>query len=123
MNTLNADSETSVPNFSECLVELSRLPWVDVMPFVREKRVHRGGWVIRYVEFQQGFEEEGWCEKGHMGYVTQGRLEVRFTNSAILAGEGDSVWIPAGAAYRHRAKVLTDFVHLVLFESHVPGAA
>lgn len=123
MNAVEPDDETSLPNFNDCLIEFSSLPWVDVKPFVREKRVNRGAQVIRLVEFQQGFEEDGWCEKGHVGYVTRGRFEVHFASSCILANEGDSVWIPTGSAYRHRAVVLGDFVHLMLFESDVSSSA
>ncbi|MBC8354620.1 MAG: cupin domain-containing protein [Planctomycetes bacterium] len=120
MNPANADAKGSLPDFNECLIEFSALPWDDIKPFVREKRVNRSGQVIRFVEFRQGFEEDGWCESGHVGYVTQGRLEVRFEDRSISVSEGDAIWIPAGSAYRHRATVVGEFVRLILFESDTP---
>lgn len=107
----------SLSNSDDTSIKFSEMPWSDVGPFVREKRVTRGGHVIRMVEFQQGFEEDGWCERGHVGYVTKGTLELRFENDSIVVSEGDAIWIPGGTESRHRAFVIGDLVHLVLFES------
>jgi quercetin dioxygenase-like cupin family protein len=120
MNVINPKTQSSLPDFGECSIEFSALPWVEVKSFVREKRVERGNQVIRMVEFQHGFEEDDWCVCGHVGYVTYGQLEVRFSDHSLAAKEGDALWIPAGSAYRHQAIVLSDAVQLILFEAKSP---
>lgn len=105
------------PEIDQVVVALSGEPWEDAGPCCRVKRIVRGTQQIRLVEFQKGFEEDGWCEYGHAGFVLQGAINIQFSNQTIAANEGDVVWIPAGYDTRHRAHVIGESVQLVLFES------
>ena len=71
---------------------------------------------VRLVEFSAGFVEADWCVRGHVGYVLDGRMEVDFDGAVEVFGAGDGLFIPAGQAHRHKARILTDTVSLVLVE-------
>ncbi len=98
------------------VIEFETLPWESVVPKCRAKQVVRGGQLLRLVEFEQGFEEVGWCEKGHVGFVLDGELEIEFENDKIRAKAGDGLCIPEGNAHKHRATVLSSTVRLILIE-------
>ena len=101
---------------TQVVVAFNDLSWEVVGPFCRMKRIVRGNKQVRLVEFQNGFEEDGWCENGHVGFVLQGNLNIQFPDRMVSANEGDVVWIPPGFETRHRAHVLGESVQLVLFE-------
>ena len=46
-----------------------------------------------------------WCETGHSVFVLSGRLRYRFEGHEVVAGPGDMLHIPAGAAHRHKPSV------------------
>ena len=71
---------------------------------------------MRFVEFSHGFVEPEWCINGHVGYVLDGDMDVDFDGETVHFSAGDGIFIPAGAEHRHRAKILTDVVRLVLVE-------
>jgi quercetin dioxygenase-like cupin family protein len=66
------------------------------------------------VEFSSEFVEPDWCEKGHIGFVLDGTLEVSFKTHAVVYPAGSGLFIPPGSA--HKARSLTTTVHLVLVE-------
>ena len=91
--------------------------WERPAPGVRTK-VHRGpGVQLRLVEFSAGFVEADWCVRGHVGYVLNGRMEVDFDGTLEVFEAGDGLFIPAGEAHKHKARILTDTVVLILVES------
>lgn len=98
----------------------SAMHWDSSAPGVREKRVVSGSVVLRLVEFSPPFAEDGWCEKGHAGYVVSGgfTLEMRSGCSTDFVA-GDGLAIPDGAAGAHRAMVDRPVV-LFLIESAGP---
>lgn len=103
-------------NFEHMVISLEDMPWQQAGPNCRMKEVVSGRQRLRLVEFQKGFEEEGWCEKGHVGYVVEGRLDIEFPDQTVSARIGDAVVIPAGYETRHRAHVIGESVQFVLFE-------
>jgi ethanolamine utilization protein EutQ (cupin superfamily) len=60
--------------------------------------------------------EPHWCDRGHLGYILEGRLEIEFAEGRCVFDAGDGVVIPGGAGSRHRARVLTDAVRAVFVE-------
>ena len=61
--------------------------------------------------------ESAWCETGHSIFILSGRIAYRFDSHTLEAGPGDMLHIPAGAAHRHRPRVLgSEPVRYVLTE-------
>jgi quercetin dioxygenase-like cupin family protein len=97
-------------------VDFDTLEWQAPLPGARFK-VHRAnGKQIRLVEFTPEFVEPDWCEKGHVGMVLEGTIEVGFRGETVVYQAGDGVFIPAGASGGHKARSLTPVVRLVLVE-------
>lgn len=97
-------------------VDFDVLEWQSSLPGARAK-VHRdGSKQIRLVEFTAEFVEPQWCEKGHIGFVLSGTLEIDFRDQTILYPEGSGLFIPAGASSAHKARSVTPVVRLVLVE-------
>ncbi|MHC4698710.1 MAG: cupin domain-containing protein, partial [Planctomycetota bacterium] len=71
---------------------------------------------LRVVEFERDLEHPEWCERGHIGYVLQGKLALEFDGGTLEIGPGDGFIIPNGKANRHRPVPLTDRVLLVMSE-------
>ena len=57
-----------------------------------------------------------WCGNGHYGYILDGKLKIEFQNEKIVYQTGDGVFIPGGQEHRHRAKVLSEFVKVIIIE-------
>ena len=90
------------------------MPWDTPAVGVRFKAHERDGRKLRLAEFTKEFIEADWCTKGHIGYVLDGRMEVDFDGKVIMFGPGDGLFIPAGD--KHKAKVLTDTLKIILVE-------
>lgn len=58
-----------------------------------------------------------WYEKGHIGYVLQGEIEIRFDDQTQTYGPGDGILIPDGPEHRHVGKVLSETVTVVFVEN------
>jgi quercetin dioxygenase-like cupin family protein len=43
-------------------------------------------------------------------------MEIDFDGKVILFGPGDGVFIPAGQKHKHKGRVLTDKVEIILVE-------
>ena len=71
---------------------------------------------LRLVEFDKEFVEPDWCTKGHIGYILEGQIEIDFDGKVIIFGPGDGVFIQAGEEHKHKGKVLTDTVKVILVE-------
>lgn len=87
------------------LVSFSGMAWADVGEGVREKRAVRGDRVLRLVEFAPPFAEDGWCERGHTGFVVSGGFVLEQERATTVYRAGDAMVIPEGSAHRHRAIV------------------
>jgi quercetin dioxygenase-like cupin family protein len=96
-------------------VDFRTMPWETPMPGLRLK-VHKfGGRQIRLVEYAKDLAPH-WCEKGHIGYVLEGTIEVTFENSVAIYNPGDGIFIPTGEEHKHKGKVLTDVVQIIFVE-------
>jgi quercetin dioxygenase-like cupin family protein len=72
---------------------------------------------LRLVEFRKKFIEHDWCTKGHIGYVLEGQLEVEFDGEIVTFSAGDGIFIPQGEKDKHKARVLSESVRLILVEN------
>jgi quercetin dioxygenase-like cupin family protein len=52
----------------------------------------------------------------HIGCVLKGKMEITFADHTETFAAGDGVFIPPGEPGKHRGKVLTDTVRLILVE-------
>ena len=97
-------------------VDFGSLQWQEPLPGLRFK-VHRlGGKQLRLVELTSVFVEPQWCEKGHIGVVLDGTLEIDFRGRLVSYPEGTGIFIPPGPVSGHKARSLTPVVRLVLVE-------
>jgi hypothetical protein len=71
---------------------------------------------VRLLELSDEFVETQWCEKGHIGFVVSGELEVDFSGQVVRFPEGSALLIPAGAPHAHKARAVTPLVRLFLVE-------
>ena len=92
------------------------MEWQNGIRGARFKSFHRGNKQIRLLEFTSEFVEPDWCEKGHIGFVVQGELEVDFHGTVIRYPEGSSLFIPSGFVSAHKARSITPVVLLFLVE-------
>jgi quercetin dioxygenase-like cupin family protein len=86
------------------------------MPGARFKVFGDAAKQMRLVEFTSEFVEPHWCEKGHVGFVLQGELEVDFHGQVVRYGEGSGIFIPPGPSNGHKGRSLTPSVLLFLVE-------
>ena len=99
------------------LIEFEKLDWIQAGSGAKYKEYVNGTQKIRLLEFIEGFVEEDWCIKGHVGYVVEGEMKIDFNGQIVNYSKGDGLWISAGTEQQH--KVLIDQggrVLLVLFE-------
>jgi quercetin dioxygenase-like cupin family protein len=97
-------------------VDFDALEWQPLLPGARAK-VHRvGSKQLRLVELTSEFVEPHWCEKGHIGFVLSGTLEIDFRDQVILYHEGSGIFISPGSLSAHKARSVTPSVRLVLVE-------
>jgi quercetin dioxygenase-like cupin family protein len=97
-------------------VDFDQLEWQAPLAGARFKAHREHGRQIRLVEFTSDFVEPVWCEKGHVGLVLEGELEVDFRGERQRYRPGEGIFIPAGAHSAHKARSLTPVVRLVLVE-------
>ena len=96
-------------------VDFGSIGWETPMQGLRFKVQKQGGRQLRLVEYARDMEPH-WCEKGHIGYVLEGRFEITFEKEVAIFNPGDGIFIPSGAEHRHMGKVLTDVVRVVMVE-------
>lgn len=97
-------------------IKFESLPWEIAISGARFKAYKEGNKKIRLVEFTEKFIEPDWCEKGHIGYVLSGKMEIDFNGQIVSYEEGDGIFIPSGENHKHMAKVHSGTVQLVLIE-------
>jgi len=85
------------------------------MEGLRYKAVRHGSSQLRLVEYTKDLKPH-WCEKGHIGYLLEGRFEIAFDRGAVEFNGGDGIFIPAGHEHRHMGKVLSDVVRVIFVE-------
>lgn len=97
-------------------IDFDSLPWESPLPGARFKAYREGAKQIRLLEFSSEFVEPVWCEKGHVGFVLEGTLEVDFNGRVVVYPQGSGISISAGSATAHKARSITPVVRLVLVE-------
>jgi len=97
-------------------IDFESIAWEKLALGARFKAYRQGRRKLRLAEFTREFVEPDWCTKGHIGYVLQGRMEIDFDGQIVTFGPGDGLFIPAGEKHKHKAKVLTDKVKIILVE-------
>lgn len=97
-------------------VVFDSVEWQAPMRGARFKVVPIGPRRIRLVEFTNEFEEPQWCERGHVGLVLQGELEIDFQGGIVRYPEGTGIAIPAGPSHGHKARSVTPLSRLFLVE-------
>lgn len=97
-------------------VNFDSIEWQNNAPGARSKVYQQDGKQIRLVEFTDMFVEPDWCEKGHVGYVLEGTLEVDFKGRVAVYYQGSGIFIPAGVSTAHKGRSITPIVRLVLVE-------
>ena len=100
----------------QCKIDFESMRWESPAANVRFKTYEQGGRKLRLAEFGRKFVEPDWCTKGHIGYVLEGEMEINFDGNVVAFGPGDGIFIPAGEKNKHKAKILTDSVKVVLVE-------
>lgn len=97
-------------------IDFKEIPWHAPAAGVRSKAHEHSGRKLRLAEFTTDFVERQWCTKGHIGYVLRGQMEIDFDGRVITFGQGDGIFIPPGEPHKHKARVLTDCVRVILVE-------
>jgi len=97
------------------VVDFKGMPWESPMKGIRLKALRYGSRLLRLVEYSKDLEAH-WCEKGHVGYILEGRIEISFARGTFVFNAGDGVFIPAGGEHRHIARALSDTVTIVFVE-------
>ena len=97
-------------------IEFDKQEWESSLPGARFKAFRRDGKQLRLVEFTSEFVEPGWCEKGHLGIVLSGELEIAFQGHSVRYPEGSGIFIPPGPANGHKARAVNARVRLFLVE-------
>ena len=92
------------------------LEWQEGIRGARFKAFRCGNKQFRLLEFTSEFVEPDWCEKGHVGFVVQGELEIGFRGQLVKYPEGSGIFIPAGSESAHKARSITQTVLLFLVE-------
>jgi hypothetical protein len=103
-------------------VDLAALPWESPIAGVRHKLHRVDSRVLRLVEYSREMLPH-WCQKGHVGHIVEGALEIEFRTGTQRFETGDAVFIPPGEEHAHRAVVLTDFVTALFVEDAEPRAS
>ena len=97
-------------------IDFDSLDWQSSLPGARSKVYRDGPKQLRLVEFTADFIEPHWCERGHVGLVLSGALEIDFRGEVISYPEGSGIFVPSGPSSAHKARSLTPVVRLVLVE-------
>ena len=92
------------------------LEWQGGIRGARFKVFRSGSKQIRLLEFTSEFIEPDWCEKGHIGFVVKGEIEIDFRGSIVRYPEASGLFIPAGSASGHKARSVTPAALLFLIE-------
>lgn len=92
------------------------LEWQDGIRGARFKVFRDGTRQLRLLEFTSEFVEPDWCEKGHVGIVMAGELEIDFHGRLLSYPEGSAIFIPSGAESGHKARSISAVTQLFLVE-------
>jgi quercetin dioxygenase-like cupin family protein len=84
--------------------EFDKIPWQTPMIGMRHKFIDQNGIRLRLVEYSKDMPAH-WCEKGHFGYLIEGKMEIEFENLKEIYKAGDGIFLPNGPGHKHTGKV------------------
>ena len=96
-------------------IDFDSRAWESPMKGLRFKAITHEGKQLRLVEYTKEMPPH-WCEKGHIGYVLEGRFEITYKAGVEIYSPGDGVFIPPGAKHKHMGKALSDVVRIIFVE-------
>ena len=96
-------------------IDFKSMPWTSPASGVRQKIFRFKDRQLRLVEYSKTMPPH-WCERGHVGYMLEGKMEIRFENEVHTYSAGDGVYLPSGAQHKHMARILTRTATLVFVE-------
>ncbi len=97
-------------------IDFESMEWEVPARGARFKAYEQSGRKLRLVEFSKEFVEPDWCTKGHIGYILEGQIEIDFDGKKEVFGPGDGIFIPTGQKHKHKGRVLTDKMKVILVE-------
>ena len=96
-------------------IDFGSMPWASPTKGIRQKVFRAHDVQLRLVEYSRTMPQR--CgEKSHVGYVLDGKMEIKFENETQEYSAGDGVYLPSGSKHKHMAKMLTDTVTAVFVE-------
>jgi quercetin dioxygenase-like cupin family protein len=101
-------------------VLFDQIEWQTPQPGARFKVFRDGATQVRLLELSPDFVESQWCEKGHIGFVEAGELDINFCGDVVRFPQGSALLIPPGASHAHKARAVTPVVRLFLVEDVSP---
>jgi ethanolamine utilization protein EutQ (cupin superfamily) len=96
-------------------VDFDQIDWQSPMVGVKHKILCRNSRCLRLVEYSDTMPPH-WCERGHIGYLLEGEMEIQYENSKHLYRQGDGIFIPSGSEHKHRALILTPVAKVIFVE-------
>ena len=97
-------------------VRFDAIEWQRALPGARFKAFREGSRQLRLLEITFEFVEPEWCEKGHVGIVLKGEIEIDFNGRVVRYPEGSGIFIPSGATSSHKARAISSAALLFLVE-------
>lgn len=97
-------------------IDFTYLPWEAHIDDVRSKTYIHDNKQVRLVEITDRFVETEWCNKGHIGYILEGQLEVNFNGNIVIFNKGDGLFILAGEKDKHMGRAITNVVRIIFVE-------
>jgi quercetin dioxygenase-like cupin family protein len=97
-------------------VDFESMAWEMPVVGFKFKAYQQGDRKLRLVDFVKEFVEPAWCTKGHIGYILEGQMEIDFDGNIIVFGPGDGIFVPPGDKHKHKGRILTDSVKVILVE-------
>ena len=92
------------------------LEWQSPIHGTRFKAYREGNKQLQLLELTLEFVEPDWCEKGHVGMVLNGELEIDFRGNLVRYPEGAALMIPGRTENGHKARSIAPTTQLFLVE-------
>lgn len=96
--------------------EFDKLHWQSPVAGVRHKVIDQNHIRMRLVEYSNAMPPH-WCQKGHYGYLIEGRMEMEYPEATIVYNPGDGIFIPDGPEHQHRGRVLSETALVFMIEN------
>ncbi len=96
-------------------VKFDELKWEESIEGVRCKIFKYGEKQLRLIEYSKKMPPH-WCDRGHYGYILEGKFEIEYQNDKVTYESGDGIFIPHGEEHRHKARALSKIVKVIFVE-------